>query len=121
MGGRRIRRKGRGVLITPEVREALESQRARFREQFGRDPGPDDPVFFDPTASEPKPLNLEQVQAEFTEAMAKPSIDPAIIYAYRHTGLIVTEENYHLLSEEDRREWNAALAEYEERLKGQPS
>jgi hypothetical protein len=37
-------------------RETLEALRRDFRERFGRDPGPDDPVFFDPTAEEPRPL-----------------------------------------------------------------
>ena len=121
MGSRSIKRRMRSVPITPEVAEVLESQKARFREQFGRDPGPDDPVFFDPDASEPQPLDLEQVQAEFTEAMARAGIDPAKIYAYRRTDLIVTEDNYHLLTEEQRREWEAALAEYDAKMKGKPS
>jgi hypothetical protein len=37
-------------------RETLEALRREFRERFGRDPGPNDPVFFDPTSEEPRTL-----------------------------------------------------------------
>lgn len=92
-----------------------------FREKFGREAGPDDPVFFDPDASEPKLLDLEQVQNETIQAMVKAGIDPAIIYAHRRTGLIVSTENQHLISPEDLEEWYAAVAEYREKPKGKPS
>ncbi|HSR09754.1 MAG TPA: hypothetical protein VLM42_21670 [Bryobacteraceae bacterium] len=35
------------------------------------------------------------------------------IYAYKKTGRIVTEQNQHLLGDEDRQEWDEALNEYE--------
>ncbi len=44
--------------------------------------------------------------------MTEAGVDSAFIYAYRRTGLIVTTENEHLLAEEDREAWMAALAEY---------
>ena len=37
----------------------------------------------------------------------------AIIYAFEKTGLLVTEENQHLLPEKDLAEWAAAIDEYE--------
>jgi hypothetical protein len=40
------------VAITDRTRAILEAQQQRFREKFGRDPGPSDPVFFDPDAVE---------------------------------------------------------------------
>jgi len=39
-------------------------------------------------------------------------IDAALMYAYRKTGRIVTEQTAHLLNDEDQLEWNAALDEY---------
>ena len=45
-----------GAVEREVSREDLEALRQDFRERFGRDPGPDDPVFFDPTAEEPRPL-----------------------------------------------------------------
>ena len=53
--------------------------------------------------------------------MVNANIDPAYIYAYKRTGLLVTSENRNLLTDEDLREWNEALAEYEESMKGKPS
>jgi hypothetical protein len=41
------------VKMTPEVHEALFQHREAFRAKFGRDPGPNDPVFFDPDATDP--------------------------------------------------------------------
>jgi len=38
------------------------------------------------------------------EAMKQAGLDPAIIYAFEKTGLIVTESNEHLVSKEDRAE-----------------
>jgi hypothetical protein len=32
---------------------AMREQLVRFRQKFGRDPGPDDPVFFDPEKDTP--------------------------------------------------------------------
>ena len=95
----------------------LEEQRAAFRRKFGREPGPDDPVFFDPDADTPQPMDLEAVERESIMAMVKAGIDPAFIYASRKTGLIVTEENQHLLTEEDRQAWMDALAEYDEMVR----
>ncbi len=50
----------RVIDMHPEVATALESQMERFREKFGRDPGPDDPIFFDPDADSPRPLPAEE-------------------------------------------------------------
>jgi putative PIN family toxin of toxin-antitoxin system len=50
----------RVIDMHPEVAAALESQMERFREKFGRDPGPDDPIFFDPDADSPRPLPAEE-------------------------------------------------------------
>jgi len=97
-------------------RETLEALRREFRERFGRDPGPDDPVFFDPSAEEPRTLD-EDGEALFIAmsemAMRTAGIDPAVIYASRKTGLIVTERNQHLLSDDDRADWIEAIFEYE--------
>lgn len=38
-----------------QLHELMERQARRFREKFGRDPGPKDPIFFDPDADEPRP------------------------------------------------------------------
>jgi DNA-binding transcriptional regulator YhcF (GntR family) len=38
--------------------------------------------------------------------------DPEIVYAFQKTGILVTEKNMNLLSEEKIKEWNDAIAEF---------
>ena len=87
-----------------------------FKEKFGRDPGPDDPVFFDPDADTPQPIDIDKYDAEVVRAMSVAGIEPAKIYAYKKTGLLPSAENWKLLSPQDRAEWNQALDEYEAKI-----
>jgi hypothetical protein len=99
---------------------SFERQREAFRAKFGRDPGPDDPVFFDPDAKTPQPMDMDAVQRQVIEAMVQVGIDPALIYAYSKTGLMVTDENLASLSRERRGEWEAAIAEYGRKTNEKP-
>jgi len=126
MGTRRIKHRkstrGRTVKLDPESTDMMQQQLQAFREKFGREPGPDDPIFFDPKADAPQPFRLEKFLEESTEAMVAAGIRPEIIYAHRKTGgLIVTEENQEKLSAEDIAEWEAAIDEYFEKTKGNPN
>lgn len=47
--------------MSEEERIFLRVLQEHFREKFGRDPGPEDPVFFDPEADEPRPLSQEKI------------------------------------------------------------
>ena len=94
----------KSIPISPEMAEALEEQKQKFVEKYGREPGPDD-LFFDMAP-------LEHVEHEMVEGMKAAGIDPALIYAFGKTGLIVTEANEHLMSDKDRAEWEAAVREY---------
>jgi hypothetical protein len=96
----------KSIPMSQEMVDLLEEQRQKFIEKYGREPGPNDPVFFDM----PHP---EHVEHEMVEIMRKAGVDPAFIYAFEKTGRIVSEDNQHLLSETDLAEWDAALAEYE--------
>lgn len=58
----------RTITLPPEAVAALREQEANFREKFGRDPGPDDPLFFNPDADEPELMTAEQV-ADVTALM----------------------------------------------------
>jgi hypothetical protein len=99
------------IPMTDDVAEVLQVQRQKFVERFGREPGPDDPVFFDL----PHP---EHVEAMMVEDMRAAGIDPAIIFAFEKTGRLVTEDNQHLIPEKDLAEWDAAVREYEENRRG---
>lgn len=103
----------RTVRLDPRQIELLERQRQAFRAKFGRDPGPDDPVFFDPKADKPQPVDPDGLVATVVAAMEKAGLDPAKIHAYRRTGMLVTTENVSQWSAEDLAEWQAALDEYE--------
>lgn len=92
--------------VSDDVVEVVEEQRQKFIEKHGRDFGPNDKLFFDAPA-------LEHVEHDIVQAMKHAGLDPAMIYAFEKTGLVVTEENEHLLSEKDLAEWEAAIAEYE--------
>ncbi len=90
----------KSVPISDEMAELLQEQRQKFIEKHGREPGPDDKVFFDM----PHPEHVEHMMVE---DMKKAGINPAIIYAFEKTGRLVTEDNQNLLSDADLDEWQA--------------
>lgn len=98
----------RAVPLTPEARDELGSavavQREKFIAKFGREPGPDDPIFFD--------LDEDKVRADTADAMRAAGISPALIYAYEETGLIVTQDNRNLIPDVELREFDAKVREY---------
>lgn len=115
---RRLKRRtrqsrSRTVTMTPEVADALRAQQVRFKEKFGREPGPSDPVFFDPDADTPQQMDAEKLDQVMIEAMVEAGMDPSYIYAFKRTGLLVTTDNWDKLSPEDQAEWNAAISEPE--------
>jgi len=95
--------------IGEEVAEAFAKQRDAFRQKFGREPGPDDPVFFDPDADTAQPISDEQITREITDAMHLAGIDERRIYAYRKTGMLISETNLPQWSAKDLAEYQAAL------------
>ncbi|HKI34907.1 MAG TPA: SEC-C domain-containing protein [Gemmataceae bacterium] len=98
----------REVPLSAEARALLEAQRQRFRQRFGRDPGPDDLLFFDAPP-------LEHVEHHLVEAMKRARLDPALIYAFEQTGLLVTQDNQQRIPEHDLQAWHAAVACYNAR------
>lgn len=112
---RRKRPRRRSIPLNDETAALFEQQLARFREKFGREPAPGDPVLFDPDAGEPRPMDPAALETAMVEAMEQAGIDPAKIYAFRRTGRIVTEDNVRVLSQQDLDEWQAAIEEYERR------
>jgi hypothetical protein len=95
-----------------ELQNALAVQRVRFIAQFGREPSPDDPIFFD--------LDEDKVREDTAEAMRVAGISPALIYAYEETGLIVTQENRSLIPDAELREFDAKVREYYDLGLGEP-
>ena len=89
---------------------ALHEQRERFREKFGRDPGQNEPVFFDPDAKEPAPYPKGKMETELLQAMRKAGTPPQIIYAFKKTGRLLTAQSE--APPHARKEWDDAIDEY---------
>jgi hypothetical protein len=87
-----------------KLKAAMELQRQKFVAKFGREPGPDDPIFFD--------VDEDQVREDTADAMRAAGIAPALIYAYEETGLIVTQENRSLIPDIELRQFDAKVREY---------
>ena len=103
--------------MTPSSAEALVRQKALFVVQFGREPGPTDPVFFDPSKSEPAPLTeaaLPQMVSEMVHACVAAGIDPAYGYAFGEVGYLVTEENRHLFSAHEVEAFSEAVSRHQQ-------
>ena len=102
----------RRVRMTKEMKQTLEEQKQRFRQKFGRDPRPDDPVIWDESAAEPTPASEQDIHQTILSALIKAGSPPEFIYAFDKTGRLVTESNMHLLTPEEYQEWVAAVEEY---------
>lgn len=96
--------------VPPRVQQLLAKQIEKFRKKFGRDPGPDDPLFFDPREAEPMPL--PDVGHHILEAMSKANLPPEFVYAFRRTGLLGLRKDKSAWDPADIAEWNAAIDEY---------
>jgi len=58
-----------------ELHEAIRQQLESFKEKFGREAGPDDPLFFDPDCDVPTSLTEAKVKRELVEAARKAGLD----------------------------------------------
>lgn len=97
----------KSVPLNDEAAGILDEPRRKFVAKYGREPRPDEPIFCDMPP-------VEHVEAEMVRAMKEAGMDPAFIYAFEKTGgLLVTEQNQHLISEADLDAWETALDEYE--------
>lgn len=117
-----MRKNGRTIPISAETRQIIERQREAFRKQFGREPGPDDPIFFDPDCAYPRYLPQQEQNVwknTLVAAMVKAAIDPAQIYAFNKTGRIVTTDNQKLLTKAELTEWEDAIHEYYSKIDAQ--
>lgn len=95
----------KSIPMNDEMTEVINEQKRKFTEKFGREPRSGDNLFFDMPS-------LEHAEHFMVEAMKQAGLDPAIIYAFEKTGLLVTEANEHLISDKDRADWGAAVMEY---------
>lgn len=102
----------------------LKEQFEAFCKKFGQDPKADDPIFFDSESAEPTPLPDSAMAGAFSEleaALDEIGAPPAVIYAFRKTKRLVTEENQQYLSTPEQEEWDAAICEYQTRIADESS
>ena len=95
----------KSIPMSDEMGEIIAEQKQRFIAKFGREPRSGENLFFDMPP-------VEHAEHFIVEGMKKAGLDPAIIYAFEKTGLLVTEANEHLISDIDRAAWEAAVLEY---------
>ena len=55
----------------------------------------------------------EHLEAMIVEGMKAAGLDPALVYAFEKTGLLVTGQNRHLIPDADLAGWDAATEEFE--------
>jgi len=104
--------KGLKAPIPPEVIEIFKHQTEAFKQKFGREPAPEDPIFFDPKSDVPKALVEAETIEGAEDVLRSIGANPENIYAFKKTGIILTDKNRKYQSESDLAEWNAAIDEY---------
>ena len=97
--------------MTPRVADLLQEQRLAFIAKFGREPGPGDPVFFDPDADTPTEMSPVKAEADMLAALQKAGAPPEVTYAFRKTGLLGFGDQS-AWPPDRRKEWDDAIREY---------
>lgn len=104
------------VRISLRAALSIECQRARFRQQFGRKAGVEDPLFFDPEQSEPQPIIKELQTGEPIEhtclRLEAADVDPAFLFAVRKTGHLGLAAPPRLQEDPEVQRWLEAVDEY---------
>src|ERR1017187_5755068 len=103
------------IRMNHDLAEALEAQDEAFCNKFCREPGLEDPIFFDPDADQPRTRYQVQQNARWESIcnkMLTVGCDPAIVYAARKTQRIVTKANRKNLTPAQLAEWKDAVDEY---------
>jgi len=96
---------GVSIPMNDDMRAILLEQRRKFVERFGRQPGPNDRIFFDAPSK-------EELDDALLEAMTTVQAPPEMIYAYRKSGRLVTSENRKFVPAAALQAWDDTIAEY---------
>jgi hypothetical protein len=94
----------KSIPVSDELVEVIQEQKRKFVEKHRREPGRGEKLFFDMPP-------LERAEHFMVEAMKQAGLDPAVIYAFEKTGLLVTEANRHLITDVNRAKWESAVLE----------
>jgi hypothetical protein len=96
---------GKSMPLTEEIDEVFRKVRQACIDKYGREPEPDELLFTDLP-------HLEHLEAMLVREMKSADLDPAFIYAFEKTGVLISEQNWHLIPEKDSGEWRSAVEEY---------
>jgi hypothetical protein len=97
-------------LAKVDFEDLMRLQREAFVAKFGREPGPDDPILFDPDADNPQVWNESETRKQMVQGMREVGIPPQLIFIYERTGLIVTPSTK--LTPAQRHAFEAAVEEW---------
>lgn len=100
------------IPIGPEMVELLREQAERFRAVFGREPAGSDPVFFERVLTTTRESFEEDYRRDMLRAMKSCGTDPAFVYAFQKTGLVLTDTSRHFVPDVDVLAWKQAVEEY---------
>jgi hypothetical protein len=109
-GTKRISLSREGVLF-------MRLQRQLFRAVFEREPAARDPIFWDRSRESEGAVPMDpgrdlEMREALESSMLRAGMSPELAYAARKTGMILTKQNRHLMSDEELREWQKAIDEY---------
>ena len=107
-----ITRDSKVIRVDRDQAAALDAQVRRFEEKFGRPPGPDDPLFFDPDADQPQPVSLTGLETETVGMLEAAGICSAWIYAYQNTGGLLPRPDGSFATARDQAEWDEVISRY---------
>jgi hypothetical protein len=107
-----VTRGGKAIRLDRAGAAMLEAQARRFEEHFGRPPGPDDPLFFDPGTDQPQPVSLPSLESATVGMLEAAGICSAWIYAYQHTDGLLPRLDGSFATDRDQAEWDEAVGRY---------
>ncbi|MEQ4306269.1 hypothetical protein ABNF97_33645 [Plantactinospora sp. B6F1] len=105
-------RNGKVMRLAPGDVDRIRAAKEAFEDKFGRPPGPNDPLFFDPGADTPQPVSVTQLENVTVAMLEAAGVSEAWIYACRHTGGLLPRPDGTFATDADARDWHEAINHY---------
>lgn len=99
----------KSIPMSDEMAALFDDHLEDLPDELGHDLTPEDPLFPN--------QHLEHIEHGIVEAMKSTGIDPALVFAFEETGMLISDENRHLISDEDLAKWESAVSKYREQNK----
>ena len=96
----------KSIPMSDEMAAMFDDHLEDLPDELGHDLTPEDPLFPN--------QHLEHIEHGIVEAMKSTGIDPALVFAFEETGMLISDENRHLISDEDLAKWESAVSKYRE-------